>query len=143
MNMKSIKLFFTLLASVILLTNLTACDKDTDCGLDVTVVRSDNNTAVKDVHVTVGKQGATIGADGYTDANGKYSATFHAPAIFDVYAEYLVYGTVYDTTYDAYNMMTVTPTEVYKGKYCNQTSVRLKDGETVDVQLKLDFNHMQ
>ncbi len=133
-----------LIFSTLTIFAFVSCDKDTKCKLEVNVVRSDNNLPVSGAHITIGKQGATITDEGTSDANGMYTTTFDAPAIFDVVAEQKVYTMVYDTIYGKMGIIErIDVDSVYKGRYINTTSVRLKDGETVDCTVKLDYNNLQ
>lgn len=146
---------FAVLISALSLVSFVSCDKDTDCGLKVEVLKKNTNEPVSDVQISIGHTGGTINASGTTDANGMFEATFHAPAIFDVYACKYEYATFYDTFQVPYQYMDPTYGMVqgYRdsiyvheeriGKRTALTSVRLKDGETVETTLYLDFNKLE
>ena len=120
-----------LIISMVSMFTFTSCDKDTDCKLKVHVVRKTDGRSMDNVKVTVAKNGATLKAEGITDASGIFEATFHAPAIFDVIGVMDVYETVTDSING--------PPEERIGQYFGQTSVRLKDGEEVSTELKLEY----
>lgn len=120
-----------LIISMVSMFAFTSCDKDTDCKLKVHVVRKNDGRSMENVKVTVAKNGATLKAEGLTDASGIFEATFHAPAIFDVIGVMDVTETVNDSINGSY--------EERVGQYFGQTSVRLKDGEEVSTELKLEY----
>ena len=120
-----------LIISMVSIFAFTSCDKDTDCKLKVHVVKKSDGRSMENVKVTISKNGATLKAEGLSDASGIFEATFHAPAIFDVVGVMNVTETVTDS-------INGTHEEVI-GQYVGQTSVRLKDGEEVSTDLKMEY----
>lgn len=124
-----------LIISLVSMFAFTSCDKDTDCKLKVHVVRKSDNKSMENVKVTISKNGATLKAEGLTDASGIFEATFHAPAIFDVIGVMDDFEIVTDSING--------PHEERVGQYFGQTSVRLKDGEEVSTELKMEYTNLK
>ena len=103
-----------------------ACDKDTNCYVEITVVDEVTKKPVKGVFVKIDIDSSYINAQGYTDANGRFDTVFSAPAIFNVSAKY---ETGYDETY--------TREMFYCYRKGNNT-IRLKEGETVQSTVNLE-----
>ncbi len=119
--MKKKILSFTLL---ILMGGLSAfffgaCDKDTNCYVEITVIDEITNLPVKGANVKIDIDNSYVNAEGVTNAAGRFDAVFSAPAIFNVAVKY---ETGYDDTY--------TPDVFYCYRKGNNT-IRLKEGETV------------
>jgi len=106
--------------------SIAACDKDTNCYVQVTVVDEVTHAPMKGVFVKIDIDNSYVNAEGYTDAAGRFDAVFTAPALFDVVA---TYETGYDSVY--------TPDLFYcyrKGK----NTIRLKEGDTVFSTVNLE-----
>ena len=101
-------LFISLLTAAV----FSACDKDTNCYLDVLVVEEGTRTPVSGVGIVISQEHGSIHVDGITEGNGKFSTHFTAPAILNIDATLLV---------DAENALYRT----------GKTTVRTKEGETV------------
>ncbi len=119
------------LACLILIGGLStfffgACDKDTNCYVQVTVVDEVTKMPVKNVFVKIDINSSYVNAEGYTDARGRFDAVFSAPAIFNVSAEY---ETGYDDVY--------TSDLFYCYRKGNNT-IRLKEGDTVYTTVNLE-----
>lgn len=97
-------LFFSLLS----LPLFSSCDKDTNCYLEVLVIREADRTPIPDVIIEISQNGGQISDNGITNAEGKYSTHFWAPAILNISAK-------------------KSAGEV--GWYRGETSVRLTEGE--------------
>lgn len=96
-----------------------ACDKDTNCYVEITVIDEITNLPVKGANVKIDIDNSYVNAEGVTNAAGRFDAVFSAPAIFNVAVKY---ETGYDDTY--------TPDVFYCYRKGNNT-IRLKEGETV------------
>ncbi|MBP5516609.1 MAG: hypothetical protein J6X86_06650 [Bacteroidales bacterium] len=103
-----------------------ACDKDTDCYVEITVVDEVTKKPVKDVFVKIDIDSSYVSSEGYTDANGMFKTSFKAPAIFNVSAKY---ETGYDSVY--------TRDVFYCYRKGNNT-IRLKEGEVVKATVNLE-----
>lgn len=106
-----------LLISVLSACIFSACDKDTWCYLEVTVIDQQTETPIPGAYVRISMDG-TVDDRGITNDNGIYSTKFAAPAIFNVQAR-----TIY--------IDTLNPQVPYFRQGIK--SVRLKEGETVQV----------
>lgn len=106
-----------LLISLLSVVVFSACDKDTWCYLEVSVVDQKTNLPAPDAHLLISMDG-TLADTGITDANGIYTTKFAAPAIFNVKARLLYQDTL-------------NPNVPYFRQGIK--SVRLKEGETVQV----------
>lgn len=133
MKKKSILFIGTLLISALSTMLFTACDKDTWCYIDVTVLDSEKNDApaggawVKIQYVKENEADplnpitGTIADTGQCDNNGYYRTKFAAPAIFTVEAR-----------------IDEPDTLNHKSYFRNgEKSIRLKEGETVAVNVKV------
>ncbi|MCF0212333.1 MAG: hypothetical protein HUK17_05510 [Bacteroidales bacterium] len=119
MKKKILALALTILIGGMSAVLFNACDKDTNCYVQVTVLDQASNKPVKDVFVKIDIDSSYVKAEGKTDMFGIFNATFAAPAIFNVSA---TLETGYDSIY--------TP-DIY---YCYRTgsnTIRLKEGDTV------------
>lgn len=96
-----------------------ACDKDTNCYVEITVIDEITGQPVKGANVKIDIDNSYVNAEGVTNAAGRFDAVFSAPAIFNVAVKY---ETGYDDTY--------TPDIFYCYRKGNNT-IRLKEGETV------------
>ena len=103
-----------------------ACDKDTNCYVEITVVDEVTKMPVSNVFVKIDIDSSYINAQGYTNAAGQFTTTFSAPAIFNVAAKY---ETGYDDIY--------TPDQFYCYRKGNNT-IRLKEGEVVRSTVNLE-----
>lgn len=97
-----------------------ACDKDTNCYVQVRVVDLVQNDTfpVNNAWVKIDSDSSMVKAEGYTNQLGLFETMFSAPAIFNV----AVKLTVADSTYPATNY------DVYRK---GNNTVRLKEGDTV------------
>ncbi len=112
------------LTCILLMSGLSAfffgaCDKDTNCYVEITVIDEITKLPVKNAYVKIDIDSSYINAQGYTNAAGRFDAVFSAPAIFNVSVKY---ETGYDETY--------TPDVFFCYRKGNNT-IRLKEGETV------------
>ena len=119
------------LACLILIGGLSAfffgaCDKDTNCYVEVTVIDEITKLPVKGANVKIDIDNSYVSAEGITDAAGKFKTQFSAPAIFNVA---VTYETGYDDTY--------TPDVFYCYRKGNNT-IRLKEGEIVYCTVTLE-----
>ena len=133
MKKKSLSLIGILLISALSAIAFSACDKDTWCYLDVTVVDSkyDNAPAggawVKIQYVKKNESDpmnnivGTISDTGQCNANGIYKTKFYAPAIFTVQARIKEPDTLNNKEY-------------YRE---GEKSIRLKEGEVVSTTVKI------
>ncbi len=113
-----------LIISAVSVALFSSCDKETDCTLSVVVLDEENNNApIQGVYVKVSKDNSEVNVEGTTDANGRFKATFKAPAIFDVVAQ-LETGESDPSTGERFYR---------EGK----NSVRLQEGQTVDCSVIL------
>ncbi len=112
MNKKRILFPALLFISLLTAAVFSACDKDTNCYLDVLVVEEGTRTPVSNVNITITQEQGSINVEGITGADGKFSTHFPAPAILTVNASLLV---------DPEN----------NGHRDGSTTVRTADGETV------------
>lgn len=119
MKKKIIIISCLLLISSLAAFFFAACDKDTDCYVEVTVIDQNTNLPISGALVTIDIDNSYVSAEGYTNANGRFDAVFKAPAIFNVVARY---ETGYDDIY--------TPEEWYCYREGHNT-IRLKEGEVV------------
>lgn len=103
-----------------------ACDKDTNCYVEVTVIDEITKLPVKGANVKIDIDNSYVNAEGITDAAGQFKTQFSAPAIFNVA---VTYETGYDETY--------TPDIFYCYRKGNNT-IRLKEGETVYCTVNLE-----
>ena len=121
------------LASLLLIGGLSifffaACDKDTDCYVEITVVDEATKRPLPLIFVKIDSNeseygdttlSSAVNAKGYTDAKGVFRATFSAPAIFNVYA---VWETGQTEQY---------PDSVFYNYRDGKNTIRLREGETV------------
>lgn len=107
-----------------------ACDKDTNCYVEITVNDEVTKLPVQGVFVKIDIDSSYISAQGYTNAMGRFDTVFSAPAIFNVSAKY-------HTGYD-----TVNGAVFYCYRKGNNT-VRLKEGETVQATINLESTVIQ
>ncbi|MDO4217872.1 MAG: hypothetical protein Q4D03_06850 [Bacteroidales bacterium] len=98
---------------------MNACDKDTNCYVQVSVVDETSNKPLKNAFVKIDIDSSYVKAEGYTDVAGLFNATFTAPAIFNVNATYE----------DGYDSVYTRDTYICYRKGSN--TVRLKEGDTV------------
>lgn len=112
MNKKRILFPALLFISLLTAGIFSACDKDTNCYLDVLVVEEGIRTPVPGVKIEITQEQGDIHDEGETGADGKYSTHFPWPAILTVNAKLLV---------DAEN----------NGYRTGSTTVRTADGETM------------
>ena len=110
-----------------------ACDKDTNCYVQVNVVDDMGGTPlpVANAWVKIDSDSSQVKAEGYTDAAGVYRTMFVAPAIFNV----AVKMTVVDEDY---------PADSYQVYRKGSNTLRLKEGDTVysTVILEKDTVHL-
>lgn len=125
MKKKNLILSALLFFSVLPMTLFTGCDKDTNCYLDVKVIDEATRGPVSGAIINVWQDGGTVQAAGITDGSGEYSTHFSAPAIVKIKATLQVY----DLTDPAH--------PIPLGERRGETSVRLKEGETVHGNITL------
>ena len=104
----------------------SACDKDTKCYVDVTVIDENTKLPMSGVFVKIDIDSSYIKAEGTTDAAGHFKAEFMAPAIFNVMAKY-------ETGYDS-----IHPRELYYSYRKGNNTIRLKEGDTVESTVVLE-----
>ena len=100
-------LFISLLTAAV----FSACDKDTNCYLDVLVVEEGSRVPVSGAKIEITQESGSVHDEGETGADGKYSTHFQNPAILNVTAELLV-------------------DEENQGYRRGSTTVRVAEGET-------------
>ena len=105
-------LFFSLLPMSI----FSSCDKDTNCYIDVLVLDGTTRKPISGANIEIKQDQGTLHDEGVTDATGIYSTHFIAPAIVTVKAKLDVGNSGYRTA---------------------ETSIRLKEGETVTATVTL------
>ena len=103
-----------------------ACDKDTNCYVEITVLNELTKQPRPGVFIKIDIDSSYVNAQGYTDNAGRYETVFSAPAIFNVAA---TYETGYDSIY--------TKDRFYCYRKGNNT-IRLKEGETVSATINLE-----
>ena len=112
MNKKRILFPALLFISLLTAAVFSACDKDTNCYLDVLVVEEGSRVPVSGAKIEITQESGSVHDEGETGADGKYSTHFPAPAILTVNAKLL--------------------TDVENNGYrTGSTTVRTADGETV------------
>ena len=114
---KKILSFFALLAfSILPMTLFTACDKDTNCYLDVYVVDEATNEPISGAVIKISQDnGGNVRDNGVTDKDGHYKTKFSAPAIINIEATLNVPG----------------------GERRGSTTIRLLEGETINTKIAL------
>ena len=78
----SVMLFISLLSCGL----FTACDKDTNCYLDVLVVDETSRAPISGAKIVISQNGGSVHDEGVTDATGMYSTHFSAPAVININA---------------------------------------------------------
>lgn len=131
---------FFVIACALLICGLSAvlfnaCDKDTNCYVKVTVIDENNNLPVPGANIKIDMDNSYVNAEGVTDAAGSFSATFSAPAIFNVAASYVA---GYDTTYLPDDTNHTLIDNIYSLNRKGNTTVRLKEGETITTSVTLE-----
>ena len=111
-----------LLISALSVIAFSSCDKDTWCYLEVSVIDQATKSPLPAAHVRINMDGS-IDDRGITDEAGVYSTKFAAPAIFNVSARTLYVDTL-------------NPSVPFFRKGIK--SVRLKEGETVQVTVEIE-----
>ena len=106
--------------------SISACDKDTNCYVQITVVDEVTHAPIKGVFVKIDIDDSYINAQGYTNAMGRFDTVFSAEAIFNVAA---IYETGYDSIYKRENFFCYR-----KGN----NTIRLKEGDTVYSTVNLE-----
>lgn len=129
MNKKGVFASVLLVVSILGSGLLQSCDKDTNSYLEVTVLDQTTKKEVKNAHVVIDMNRGTIADSGYTDDNGVYKTHFAAPAVFDIKAQL----TIIDTPL-------YKPEEGWFSHRDGQSSIRLKEGETVSATVFLEPN---
>lgn len=127
--------------SLVLLSGLTTlfsgCDKDTNSYVDVYVVDEATKRPLQHAYVKIDIENSYVNDEGYTLGDGHYLTQFRDPAIFNVYVEYEDYD-CYGVHYDETGMPSFDydPT-IYKCYRTGSNTVRLKEGETVEVTVNV------
>ena len=82
------KLLFPALLFISLLTPavFSACDKDTNCYLDVFVVDETSRAPIPNAKITISQNGGSVHDEGVTNAEGLYQTHFSAPAVVNINA---------------------------------------------------------
>lgn len=106
-------LFFSLLSMPI----FSSCDKDTNSYLTVLVRNESDHAPIPLANVTISQNGGSVHAEGITGADGTFQTYFVAPAILNVKA--------------------ILPEPDGVGERRGETSVRLKEGETVTATITM------
>jgi len=140
MKKKILTIAATLLIGGLSVFFFGACDKDTNCYVEITVVDEATKLPLNGVFVKIDSNvsdygdtttSSVVNATGFTDPMGIFRATFSAPAILNVYA---VWETGYDSIY--------TPDLFYCYRD-GKNNIKLKEGDTVrsTVVLLSKINH--
>lgn len=82
----------TLLISMLSVALFSACDRDTNCYLDVKIIDSNTKNPIPLAHVEIYQDGGTVHAYGITGNDGVYSTFFVAPAIVSIRAKLDVFN---------------------------------------------------
>lgn len=106
-------LFFSLLSMPI----FSSCDKDTNCYLTVLVRDDATHAPIPLANVKVSQDGGSLQAEGITGVDGTFQTVFSAPAIVKVKA--------------------ILPQPDGIGERRGETSIRLKEGETVTATITM------
>ena len=114
------------LVSLLLIGGLSAfffgaCDKDTNCYVEITVVDEVTKLPVSGAFVKIDIDSSYISAQGYTNAAGRFDTVFKAPAIFNVAVTYED-ASCYDDVYTS---------DIYHCYRKGNNTIRLKEGEVV------------
>ena len=128
MKKKILPLVGLLLISTFSIVSFVACDKDTDCYVQISVIDEDTKVPVQGAFVKIDIDSSYISAKGNTDNKGQFYATFSAPAIFNVAVTY-ENASMYDSIY--------TQELFYCYRKGNNT-IRLKEGDTVKSTVMLE-----
>lgn len=127
--------------SLVLLSGLTTlfsgCDKDTNSYVDVYVVDEATKRPLQHAYVKIDIENSYVNDEGYTQGDGHYLTQFRDPAIFNVYVEYEdydCYGIHYDENGEP--SFDYAPS-IYKCYRTGSNTVRLKEGETVEVTVNV------
>ncbi len=86
MNKKVSLLSVILFISMLSCTIFTACDKDTNCYLDVLVVDETSRAPIPNAKITISQNGGSVHDEGVTNAEGIYQTHFSAPAVVNINA---------------------------------------------------------
>jgi hypothetical protein len=106
--------------------SISACDKDTNCYVQITVVDEVTHAPIPGVFVKIDIEDSYVNAQGLTNEAGRFDTVFSAPAIFNVAA---IYETGYDSVYTRQNFFCYR-----KGN----NTIRLKEGDTVYSTVNLE-----
>ena len=82
MNKKIFAAICLLLIGGLSIFFFNACDKDTNCYVEITVVDEVTKKPVKNAFVKIDIDSSYVSREGYTNANGRFDTQFDAPAIF-------------------------------------------------------------
>lgn len=116
MNKKIFLLPALLFISLLSTTLFCSCDKDTNSYLEVLVVDETTRNPISNVNIFISQEHGEVSAEGVTGADGIFSTHFTKPAILTVKAELRLDS---------------------GGKRKGETTVRIKDGETVTATITL------
>lgn len=86
MNKKVTLLSLLLFISLLSCSLFTACDKDTNCYLDVLVVDETSRAPIAGAKITISQNGGSVYDEGVTGSDGVYSTHFSAPAVVNINA---------------------------------------------------------
>lgn len=116
MNKKRIIIPLMLFVSLLVTPLFSSCDKDTNCYLNVLVRDDATHAPISMANVTI--TSGSLHDEGVTNTEGIYATHFSAPVILTVKA--------------------VLPgVDEFGGERRGETSVRLKDGETVTATITM------
>lgn len=118
-----------LLISALSFSFFTACDKDTDSHLEVTVYDVTGKILQPNAYVRAFTDNGTVELTGFTEGDGVFKTDFAAPGVFNLY----VIKEFPDSAWNA------------QGYHCyldGNSSVRLKEGETVATEIRLGSTYI-
>lgn len=118
MNRKRILIPVLLFISLLSAPIFSSCDKDTNCYITVLVRDEATHAPISLANVTISQNGGSLHAEGVTGTDGTFQTSFWAPAIINIKA--------------------VLPNiDEFGGYRFGETSVRLKEGETVTATITM------
>lgn len=86
MNKKIAFLSVILFISMLSASLFTACDKDTNCYLDVAVIDEATRAPISGAKIVISQNGGSVYDEGVTGEDGIYSTHFSAPAVLYINA---------------------------------------------------------
>ena len=126
MNKKINLTIAILFISALSIAAFSACDKDTNCYLDVKVFNGSTSRTISKAKVQIHQRGNDAEPDtsdynyteGYTDEDGVFSTSYTAPAILNVKATLFL-----DT-------ISISGESLVRGARTGRATVRIAEGET-------------